>query len=158
MDKIDQKILTILQENAKTTNLEISKRLEMAPSAILERIRKLEKNGVIKAYRTQLNPEKTGLDLLVYVIVQSNVPNWSSACSDKLAAIPNVEEIHEVLGEDSYIVKIRVQNMDELSMILKEQIAVLPEVRFTKTTVVMKTIKEGTVFPVKVTKFKKSES
>ena len=72
IDEIDRQILTILQQNARTSNAEIARQVDMAPSAVLERIRRLEARGVIQGYEARINPEALGLGLLAFVFVRSN--------------------------------------------------------------------------------------
>ena len=69
MDDVDLRIVTLLQENARTSNAEIARQMGMAPSAILERVRKLEERGVIMGYAARVNPEAVGLGLLTWLIV-----------------------------------------------------------------------------------------
>jgi Lrp/AsnC family leucine-responsive transcriptional regulator len=69
MDKVDYKILSLLQENGKITNADIARQIGMVPSGALERIRKLEENGYIKEYTARLEPEKLNLGLLAFIFV-----------------------------------------------------------------------------------------
>jgi Lrp/AsnC family leucine-responsive transcriptional regulator len=71
IDEIDRQILSILQQNARTSNAEIARQVEMAPSAVLERIRRLEARGVIQGYEVRINPEALGLDILAFVFVRT---------------------------------------------------------------------------------------
>ena len=71
IDETDRQILNILQENARTPNAEIARQVGMAPSAVLERVRRLETKGVIEGYETRLNPEALGLGLLAFVFVRT---------------------------------------------------------------------------------------
>ena len=72
IDEIDIQIVEILQQNARTPNAEIARQVGMAPSAILERIRKLEERGVILGYSARVNPEAFGLGLMAYVLVRAD--------------------------------------------------------------------------------------
>ena len=151
MDNVDCEILNILQKNARTPNTEIAKQLNMVPSAILERIRKLEnpdRGGVIKGYKAIINPESLGLFLLAFVRIKCEGANWSKKCGELLEAIPNIEELHEVIGEDSYLAKIRAKNMIELSQLLKEKIGMISGIAETKTIMAIKTIKENGEFQI----------
>ncbi len=150
MDGIDKDILNIIRENGKTTNSDIAKKLEMAPSAILERIRKLEKKNIITGYTAKIDPKKIGQALLVFITVKVDSANWSQECGDALANNPHIEEVHEVLGENSYLIKARVANMDALSELLKNHIAKIPEVKSTNTTAVTRSIKTETIHPIEL--------
>lgn len=145
MDKIDNEILVILQENARTPNSDIAKKLDMAPSAIWERIKKLEEQGVIKQYSALVDPATVGLDILAFVNIQIDSANWTNHCSENIESIANVEELYEVIGEDSYLAKVRAKDMNELSEILKNKISAVPKVKSTRTVIVTKVLKEGPI-------------
>ena len=148
IDKTDVAILKILQEDATTSNTKIAKELGMVPSAILERIRKIESKGIIKQYQAVLNAEKIKLPMVVFTNIKVNVSNWSKECEEELLAIENIEEIHEVVGFDSYILKIRVKDMDDLSSILKDKIGAIPEVATTQSTMVIKSLRDRGSLPL----------
>ena len=151
MDNVDKKILEILQKNARTPNTEIAKQLDMVPSAILERIRKLEntqRGEVIKGYKAIINPASLNLHLLAFIKIKCSEANWSQKCGQQLKDIPNIEELHEVLGEDSYLAKIRVKDMTEMSKLLKENIGTIKGISETQTIMVINTLKENGNFPI----------
>src|SRR5882672_4822289 len=99
IDDIDLRILTIMQENAKTSNAEIARRMDMAPSGVLERIRKLEERGIIKGYLPQLNAKALGHGLLAFVFVRTDETAAEHETARKLSEIPEVQEVHHVAGE-----------------------------------------------------------
>src|SRR5215207_8620542 len=106
IDAMDYKILNILQKNARTPNAQIARDLGMAPSAILERIRKLEANGVIQGYEARIDPETLGLHLLAFIAVRSE-DLGEHRVGERLAQIPGVQEVHHIAGEDCFLVKVR---------------------------------------------------
>src|SRR5215475_522949 len=114
INDIDTKILTILQEDARTPNSEIARQLGMAPSAILERIRKLEARGVIQGYEARIDPSALGLGMLAYVYVREDRPNSEQSCGECLARIPEVQEVHHIAGEDCFLVKVRTADARSL--------------------------------------------
>lgn len=148
LDKTSLKILELLTNNAKITNSDIAKEIGLVPSAVLERVRKLEKNGVIKGYTALLNKEVFGLDLLAFVFIAVDVPNWEDSITSEFVDIPWVQEVHEITGEESYLLKIRAQNPDHLSNILKHHIGRIKSIKYTKSTIVLQTLKETTAFPL----------
>lgn len=148
MDSVDSDILNILQKDAKTSNTNIAKELGMVPSAIFERIRKLEERGVIQQYRTIIKPECVDLNVIAFVMIESATTNWSAQCKEKLTAIPHVEEVHEIMGDYSYYIKIRAKDMDQLSNILKVEVGSIPDVRSTRSIMVIKTLKEYAPYPI----------
>lgn len=148
LDDKDRIILNILQENAKTTNAEIARQLDMAPSAILERVRKLEEREVINGYEAQLNPKALGLGLLAFVFVRTEDQVGGLTTAKQIAEIPEVLEIHDVAGEDCYLVKVRAKNTQHLMKIMREQFGKLQSIRSTRTTIVLETIKESGKLPI----------
>ena len=148
IDEIDLKILTILQQNARTSNAEIARQIEMAPSAVLERIRRLEAKGVIQGYETRINPEALGLGLLAFVFVASSDMSAEMKTASVLAQIPEVQEVHHIAGEDCFVLKVRVADARSLGRLLRERISSIGTVRSTRTTVVLETVRESGLFPL----------
>jgi Lrp/AsnC family transcriptional regulator, leucine-responsive regulatory protein len=155
MDKIDSKILELLQNNARMANSDIAKKLKMAPSAIWERIKKLEESNVIRKYSTIINPADVGLNILAFTTIKVKSSNWSDQVSQRIADVTNVEELHEIIGEDSYLAKIRAKNINELSDILKNKIGIIPEIEFTKTTIVTNSVKENSLYQSQISDISK---
>ena len=147
-DDIDTVILTILQQDARTSNAEIARQVGMAPSAILERIRKLEARGVIEGYSARINARALDLGLLAFIFVRADERLGAENAAEQLAAIPEVQELHHVAGEDCYLVKVRVANTDALARLLREQFAAIPSVHSTRTTIVLTTVKETAALPI----------
>ena len=148
IDETDLQILTILQSNARTSNAEIARQLGMAPSAILERIRKLEQRGVIQGYEARIAPEALGLGLLAFVAVRTEEKAGEECAGERLARIPEVQEVHHVAGEDCYLLKVRVQDAKSLGRLLQERIKPVESVRATRTTVVLDTLRESSLLPL----------
>jgi Lrp/AsnC family transcriptional regulator, leucine-responsive regulatory protein len=143
MNEIDKKILKILQNNARITNVEIARQINMAPSAVLERIRRLEKKNVIKKYSAVINPHEIKRNLLAFVLVKANGPIVDNKSAKELAKIDEIQEVHMVAGEDCFLVKVRVENTDELSSLLRTKIAKIKSISSTSTTIVLETVKES---------------
>lgn len=143
---IDIKILNIIQKDARISNAEIARQVGLAPSAVLERVRKLEERGVIHGYSTEIDAAQVGLGLTAFVFVRTS--NRCGGTDTVLAKIPEVLEVHDVAGEDCYLLKVRAKNTDELGKLLREKLGMLPEVLSTRTTVVLQTVKETTALPL----------
>ncbi|HEX6940581.1 MAG TPA: Lrp/AsnC family transcriptional regulator [Longimicrobiales bacterium] len=144
IDAVDRRILTILQQNARTPNAEIARQLGMAASAIHERIRKLEERGVVTGYAARLNARAVGRGLLAFVFVRTDEYVGAPDTAGLLAAIPEVQELHHVAGEDCFLVKVRVSDTEALGKLLRERVGSIPTVRSTRTTIVLETVKETT--------------
>jgi Lrp/AsnC family leucine-responsive transcriptional regulator len=142
MDNIDYQILKLLQKNARISNSEIARQIGMVPSGVLDRIRKLEGNGIIREYTARLKAEALNLGLIAFVFVRSTEPPGSIETSQKLAELPDVLEVHHVAGEDCYLLKIRLKDNQSLANFMREKIGAIPTIVSTKTTIVLETIKE----------------
>jgi Lrp/AsnC family transcriptional regulator, leucine-responsive regulatory protein len=147
IDETDIRIVEILQQNARTPNAEIARQVGMAPSAILERIRKLEERGVIEGYSARVNPEAYGLALTAFVFVRADERGGAPQTAGYLAAIPEVQEVHHVAGEDCFLVKVRVAGTRAMGQLLQEKFATIDSIRSTKSTIVLETVKETSVLP-----------
>src|SRR5436305_12046416 len=129
IDAQDREILKILQQNARTSNAEIARQLGMAPSAILERIRKLEARGVISGDEALLDPKALGLGFLAYVSVRDESTNNEGRAGELMAAIPEVQEVHHIAGEDCFLVKVRTADAKSLGRLLRGGFAAVGPVR-----------------------------
>lgn len=143
MDALDVEILTNLQQDGRISNAEIGRRVGLAPSAVLERIRRLERDGVVVGYHARLAPAALGRGTLAFVFVQAESRPFDASVARQLAALPEVLEVHEIAGEDCLLVKLRCASNDELGRILQERIGALPAVRRTRTTIALATVKES---------------
>lgn len=150
LDGIDTIIVNILQQDARTSNADIARRLEMAPSAIFERIRKLEARGVLRGYEARVNPDALGLGLLAFVFVRAEERFGSAEVGTALAALPEVQEVHHVAGEDCYLVKLRVADTTALGRLLRDTFSAIPAIHSTRTTIVLSTLKESALLPVPI--------
>ncbi|MEX2467503.1 MAG: Lrp/AsnC family transcriptional regulator [Gemmatimonadota bacterium] len=141
-DDLDLRIISILQGNARTANAAIARDVGLTPSAVSQRIKKLEDAGVIEAYRAHLKPRAVGKGLLAFVAVQTGEGARAKETGEILASIPEVLEVHRVVGEDCFFLKIRVEDTEALGRLLDEKIQPLPPVASTRTTIVLSTAKE----------------
>lgn len=141
IDETDYKILTILQEKARVPNAEIARQVGMAPSAVLERIRKLEERGIIEGYEVRLNPDlfDQGLSAFVQVRIKSG---FDPDLPATLAAISGVQDVYLIAGDDGYLLKIRAADPAALGRILVQELGAVDAVMQTTTHIVMNTIKE----------------
>ena len=147
MDGTTLQILKILQDDARTPNAEIARRVGLAPSAVHERLRKLEERGIVRGYTARLDPRALGLGLLAFVFVRAEERGGADDTAQQLAAIPEVQEVHHIAGEDCFLVKVRAPDTEALGILLRDRIGALPAVRSTRTTVVLRTVKEDPALP-----------
>jgi Lrp/AsnC family leucine-responsive transcriptional regulator len=147
LDSLDRAILAILQENARTPNTEISRRVGLAPSAVLERIRKLERSGVIRGYEPRIDPHALDAGLVAFVFVHAEERIGGLEAGREIARLPEVQEVHQIAGEDCYLVKVRVASTEALGTLLREGIGTVKTIRSTRTTIVLSTLKEHAPIP-----------
>ena len=148
LDETDLLILSMLQQDARVPNVDIARRARMVPSGMLMRLRKLEENKVILSYETRLNSRALGLGLTAFVFVKAKEVTARNDTAERLARIPEVQEVHNITGEDCYLVKIRVADPQDLGRVLREHVGRIPSVVSTKTTIVLDTFKETTALPI----------
>ena len=149
MDKKNLQILAILQEKARIPNVEISRLINMAPSAVLERIRKMENQGIIDGYEVRLNPDRFNCRQISFIYVYSTDNSDVGAVGDALEAIEEIQEIHFIAGEDCYLVKVRTADTRELDALLQSRITQIEGVRSTRTYPVLSTRKETAQIPIR---------
>lgn len=142
IDDLDLRILDILQQNARETQADIARAVGMAPSAVLERIRKLEARRIIRGYAADIDPKAVDQGMLAFVAVRSTEGPADDQVATTLASLPEVLEVHHVAGEDCYLVKVRVKDAEQLGTMLRTRIGRIPGVRSTRTTIVLETVKE----------------
>src|SRR2546428_506007 len=128
LDKIDLRILSILQGDARASNAAIARKIGMAPSATLERIRKLEQRGLIRGYEARLDAAPLGLGLVAFVFVRSSERAGGPKTARRLAAIPEVQEVHHIAGEDCFFVKGRATHPPALRPPPRGPIGAIPGV------------------------------
>ena len=148
IDVIDSKILNILQKDARTPNSDIAKRIGIVPSATAERIRKLTQKGIITGYEVALDPKLLDFGLVAFVFVKANEPVSRCETALELAKIPEVLEVHNIAGEDCYLVKVRVRDPEALGTFLREKIGSIGTVTTTRTVIVLETFKETRNLPI----------
>jgi len=142
LDQTDYAILRLLQHNGRISNADIARELGMAPSAILERIKKLEQREVILGYRTKINPKALGQTLLSFVFIRAADGIGCETTGRALAAIPEVQEVHDIAGDDGYLVKVRTADASALVELMRHSFAKIPGIISTRTTIVLETVKE----------------
>jgi Lrp/AsnC family transcriptional regulator, leucine-responsive regulatory protein len=151
IDAIDRRILSMLQKDARVPNAEIARQVELAPSAIFQRIKKLEQAGIIRGYTARISPKPLGFGLLAFVQIRTAPGATAPEVTRELTAIPEVFEVHRVVGEDCFYLKVRVSDPEALEELLDQKIQPLGSVASTRTTIVLSTSKESQSLPLEAT-------
>src|SRR4051794_10663518 len=149
IDDIDSAILDLLQENARISQAEVARVVGLAPSAVLERIRKLESRGVIKGYAALVDPHAIEQSMLAFIAVRSAQAPGDDSVAQALAHCPEVLELHHVAGDDCYLLKVRARDAEHIGQLLRHRFGRIPGVVSTRTTIVLETVKETPRLPLR---------
>lgn len=149
LDATDLKILECLQADARTSNTNIAREVDLVPSAVLERIRRLEKKGIIEGYTARVNPKALGLGLAAYVSIRVTERVGSQETAKQLTKLPEVLEVHNIAGQDCLLVKVRAADTEDLARLLRDSFGKIRSIKSTRTTVVLETVKETSALPLK---------
>jgi Lrp/AsnC family transcriptional regulator, leucine-responsive regulatory protein len=136
LDRTDLALVDALQRDASQRLEDLARVVQMAPSSVYERLRRLEERGVIQRWTIDLDAEAVGLGVLAFVGIRASKP--CSAILPAVEAIPAVEECHSVAGELSLLLKVRVSSTVAL-VELAERLRRVPGIEGTETTIVLKT-------------------
>ncbi|NCT77000.1 MAG: Lrp/AsnC family transcriptional regulator [Chitinophagaceae bacterium] len=148
LDEIDLQILSLKQADASVSNADLARQIGMAPSAALERVKKLEQKGVIQQYTARLSADLLGLRLLAFIFIKSSEGPGNATVAKQLAKIPDVLELHHIAGDDCYLVKVRASDPQSLIRLMREKMGKIRGILSTKTTIVLETLKETNQLPV----------
>ncbi len=143
MDNTDLQILKILQKKARIPNVEVARTIGMAPSAVLERIKKLEAKGIIEGYEVRLNPDMFRCTMIAFVHMRISDPSRFPEAGKALAAIDQVQEVHHLAGGDGLMAKLRVADNRELESILTHGVGAIEAIVETRTHIALSTYKES---------------
>lgn len=145
MDRLDRKILSVLQGNARASLQEIGAAVGLSPSPCWGRIKKMEEAGVIEGYTVRLNP--LALDLgdtvLVQVTLDSHSDNTLEKFGEVLASIPEVVEAHLVSGEYDYLLRVVVKDTRDYERLLREKLYKIKGIRHSQSSFVLRTLKRA---------------
>ena len=150
LDATDLNILRLLQEDGRTPNAELARQVGLTPTPTLERVRRLEREGVIRRYSAHIDPAALGKGLVVFASVSlamhdtDNVEQFESA----VKGVPAVLECHHVTGEADFLLKIVASDTREYERLLLQHLTKLPGVRQIRRSVVLSTLKEETCIPI----------
>jgi Lrp/AsnC family transcriptional regulator, leucine-responsive regulatory protein len=146
LDRIDRNILIELQHNGRISNVELAKRVGLSPTPCLERVKRLEKKRVIKSYTALLDPVYLDASLLVYVEIRLH--RSSADVFDRFNKAVNqlddILECHLVSGDFDYLLKTRVADMSTYRKVLNQTLLDLPDIKDSRTYVVMEEVKYST--------------
>ena len=150
LDKIDRNILRLLQQNARMPHTELARKVGLSTTPCKERVRRLERDGVIQRYQAVLNPD--ALDRGLFVFVQIRLNRTSQDIFEEFTAravdLPEIQECYLVSGNFDYLLKARVADMNAYRTLLGETLLTLPGVLESTSYVVMEQVSESLMLPV----------
>jgi DNA-binding Lrp family transcriptional regulator len=149
LDKIDLKILKILQENSKITNLDLSKKIGLSPAPTLERVKKLEQSGIIESYHAIVNPQTIGLNVKTFVLVSLawQKENALAHFMDKIKSIEEITECYIITGEADFLIKIVCKDIPTYEQLLFKTLSQIEEIERLKTLMTLSTVKDSKLLP-----------
>lgn len=150
LDEIDRDVLRHLQNDARMTNAELARRVDLSPPGLQKRLRKLEEAGVIERYVSLVNRESVGFDMLCFVQVTlvRHEPEAIDHFKDAVQTMPEVLECHYLTGEYDYLLKIVVRNRKHLEQFILNTLTAVPGMDRVRTSLVLSEIKETTALPL----------
>ena len=150
LDSIDLKILSILQENARISNVELADEIHLSPSPCLARVKALERDGFISRYVTLLDPKAVGLGLNVFVQVrlEKQVQSAFTAFEQAIATRPEFVECYLMTGPADYYLRAVVADLESFQRLLTDFVAKIPGVANTQSSVALKQVKYTTALPL----------
>lgn len=145
LDRIDNKILSILQENARIPITELAEKVGLSVTPCGERVKNLEKEGVILGYHARLDPHALGLGLLVFVELKLSTKSGAifGKFKQEILKLPSVLECHLVSGDFDYLIKARIAQMADYRTLLGDILLTLPGAQESRSYIVMEEVKEG---------------
>jgi Lrp/AsnC family leucine-responsive transcriptional regulator len=151
MDRIDKKILSLLQTNSQQSNQELAEKVALSPSPCLRRVKQLEEDGYINKYVALLNPEKLGLQLTVFVTVglSTHDPKKMVAFEQVMKSLSEVVQCHLIAGQAAdYLLKIIVPDLTAYRSILLDKLTRIDGVSNIHSSFVLQTIIDKTTLPL----------
>ena len=150
IDRTDARILRALQADGRISNLKLAEGVHLSPTAVLERVKRLTRDGFILGYEARLNPDKLGAGLLVFieVVLDRTTHDAMKLFKAAVQVRPEILECHLVAGGFDYLIKTRVADMRAYREFVGSVIWALPGVRETRTYAVMEEVKNSTALPI----------
>ncbi|HCW05987.1 MAG TPA: AsnC family transcriptional regulator [Cytophagales bacterium] len=150
LDNIDRKIIELLQANSNITNAQLAQEIGLSPAPTLERVKKLETQGVIKSYHAVVDMASVGLGVSTFVMVslkghnKDNIEKFTKA----IAKIPEVVECHHVTGQADFILKVVASDIPAYQNLMLEKVTNIEVVDNMQSTIILSTFKDSHVVPL----------
>ena len=148
LDRIDIKILDILQKDGRISNIKLAEAVNLSATAALARVQKLTNEGFILGFEAKLNPDLLDANFVIFVeiLLDKTTPNVLDDFSDAVLQYPEIVACHMISGGFDFLVKIRCKNMEDFRKISGQTLWQLPGVKETRSYPVMEVIKDSSQF------------
>lgn len=150
IDSLDLKILRILQEKGKISNIQLSQEIGLSPAPTLERVKKLETSGMIKSYHAVINANKLGLGFsaLIQISLTRQINNAIKNFTKAITEIPEVTQCLQVTGNFDYQLLVIVKDIPAFERLIADKLSKIEEIGQMQTMVVLSTIKDSKILPI----------
>ncbi len=150
IDKLDLKLLRLLQKNARISNVDLAEHVNLSPTPCLRRLRKLEETGVIKRYEARLDSASLGLTVsaLAFVKLTRNSASNGAEFEKQIKALPSVVECNVVTGPYDYVLRIVAKSLEDYESILKNQLGIIKPIADVESTIILKQVECSNGFPI----------
>jgi len=147
IDTTDRKLLMLLQRDSNQTIKQLASQLNLTPTPVHERIKRLEKNGIIERYRAEIDAKKLGKSLMVlsHVSLQEHSKSLLHSFEEKIRALPEVIECYHVSGEHDYLLKVIIPDMQGYREFLTEKLAKIKNIGNVHSSFVVKAVKNDRI-------------
>lgn len=150
LDATDRQLLQLLQEDGRMTIKELSNQLNLSTTPVFERIKKLEKNGVIDRYMAVLNPDKLGkkLTAFAHISIKDHAKELVESFVEKVVSFPEVQEFHYVSGASDFMIKVLVADMEQYNHFIMKKLSTVPNIGKVESLFSLSARKKTTAIPV----------
>ena len=150
LDRIDRNILNILQKEGRISYTDLADRVGLSTTPCMERVKRLERDGLITGYHAQVNPAMLGFDMLVFVEISLSYQSADAfeLFSKAVSELPYILECHLVSGDADYLLKARLEDITQYRALLGDMLLKLPGVKNSKSYIVMESVKESMDLPI----------
>lgn len=150
LDKVDKEIIQILQQEGRIANNELARRIGLTTTPTLERVKRLERAGVIEGYSARINREAVGSGLTVFVDITLSLHqlNLLEEFSEAIQKIPEILACYNTTGEGDFLLHVVVKDTKHYEHFMRNKLTTLPDIQRLQTSIVLRTIKEQTQIPV----------
>jgi Lrp/AsnC family leucine-responsive transcriptional regulator len=150
LDAIDCRIIAALQADGRLSNVELADRVGLSPSPCLRRVKRLEREGYIEAYRAMLQRSRIGLGFTAFVDVkiEGHANERAKAFQEAIVAMPEIVACHLVSGEADYLLEVVVPDLEHYQQFLLDKLLSLPIVREVRSNIAIQTLKAGGPLPL----------